>query len=38
MLALLYIDGYALGFKTKIMIDLDAWTWNLTLNGLIYNS
>ena len=37
MLVLLYIDGYALSFKTKIIINSDIWTWNLILNGLMYN-
>ena len=36
MLALLYIDCYVLGFKTKIMINSDLWTWNLILDGLVY--
>ena len=32
----LYIDGYALGFKTEIMINSEFWTWQLILDGLKY--
>ena len=37
MLAFLYIDGYALGFETKIMINSDLITWNLILDRLMHN-
>ena len=37
MLALLYTNGYASGIEIEIMIDSDLWTWNLILNGLMYN-
>ena len=37
MLTILYIDGYALSFETKIMINFDLWTWNIILDGLMCN-
>ena len=33
MLALLYIDDYALSFKTEIMINSDLWTWKFIFDG-----
>ena len=36
MLVVLYIDGYAFGFKIQIMINFNVWTWNLILDGLLY--
>ena len=36
MLALLYTDSYALGFKIEIMINFDIWIWNFILDGLMY--
>lgn len=38
MLDFLYIDGYALGFETEIMINLDLWIWNLILDRLMCNT
>ena len=35
-LALLYIEGYALGFETDIMINFNLWSWNLILDELMY--
>ena len=37
MLALLYIDGYVLGFEIEIMINSDIWTWNFIFDRLMYN-
>ena len=35
MLTIFYIDGYALGFEFKIMINSNLWTWNFILDEFI---